>query len=161
MSDSHSHLDDSFIKHLRGCDEIWHAGDIGNFEIIEKLQDIAPLRAVYGNIDGTEIRKEFPLNLDFEVNGIKVFMTHIAGYPKRYNKRMLKILNAKRYDLVICGHSHIVKVVKDPIFHHLHMNPGAVGLQGFHKVRSMLRFTVTDAKIEDLELIELPRWPKD
>lgn len=160
LSDSHSHLDEAFLPHLKGSDEIWHAGDIGNLGISEQLKEIAPLRAVYGNIDGQDLRAEFPLNLEFEVDGLKVFMTHIAGYPKRYNKRMLKILQANKYDLVICGHSHILKVLRDSTFGHLHMNPGAVGLQGFHKVRTMLRFSINSGKIQDLEVIELPRWPK-
>ncbi len=159
MSDSHSHLDDKFLKHIKESDEIWHAGDIGNFEIVEQLRTIAPLRAVYGNIDGNDIRNEFPLNNSFEIDGLKVLMTHIAGYPKRYNQRLQKILKEHKYDLVICGHSHILKVMRDPRYGHLHLNPGAVGLQGFHKVRTMLRFKIEDATLKDLELIELPRWP--
>lgn len=159
MSDSHSHLDAKFIPHLKGSDEIWHAGDIGNIAIADALREIAPLRAVYGNIDGQELRREFPLNQVFEIEGLKVFMTHIAGYPKRYNKRLNAILAKDKYDLVICGHSHILKVMRDPKHGHLHLNPGAVGLQGFHKVRSLLRFDLFRGKVQNMEVVELPRWP--
>ncbi|WP_421753170.1 metallophosphoesterase family protein [Croceimicrobium sp.] len=161
LSDSHSHIDPAILKQLKGSDEIWHAGDIGDLKTAQILQKIAPLRAVYGNIDAQELRQEFPLNNSFEIEGIKVLMTHIAGYPARYNGRVKKLLGELKPDLFICGHSHILKVMRDPQFGHMHMNPGAVGLQGFHQVRTLLQFKIEKGKISDLAVAEWPRWPKN
>lgn len=159
LSDSHSHIDPKILKQLKNSDEIWHAGDIGNLDIMDRLAEIAPLRAVYGNIDGTEIRSQYPLNNIFELEGLKVCMSHIAGYPGKYNPRVRKLLALEKPDLFICGHSHILKVMRDKSFGHLHMNPGAVGLQGFHQKRTILQFNVEEARIKDLQVAEWPRWP--
>lgn len=160
LSDSHSHIDAKIMKHLEKSDEIWHAGDIGDPTIADQLSEIAPLRAVYGNIDGSDIRSSFPLNNIFEVNGLKVAITHIAGYPRKYNRRSQELIRQEKPDVFICGHSHILKVMRDPYSGHLHMNPGAIGLQGFHQKRTLLQFKVQDGKIADLEVAEWPRWPR-
>lgn len=160
LSDSHSHIEAPILKHLQGSDEIWHAGDIGDPALIQTLERIAPLRAVYGNIDGTELRSTFPLNAIFELEGLKVLMTHIAGYPNRYNQRARKLIEEVRPDLFICGHSHILKVMRDPKYGHLHLNPGAIGIQGFHQVRTLLQFEVEAGRLKNMEVAEWPRWPK-
>ncbi len=160
LSDSHSHIDTAILKKLEGSDEIWHAGDIGDLCIMEKLERIAPCRAVYGNIDGQEFRKSLPLYALFELEGLKVLITHIAGYPGRYNKRALGLIKENKPDLFICGHSHILKVMRDHKNGHLHLNPGAVGLQGFHQVRTILQFKIDSGDIKDLQVAEWPRWPR-
>lgn len=160
LSDSHSHIAPEVYKFLEGSDEIWHAGDIGDPSLITKLEAIAPLRAVYGNIDGTDLRRDYPLNLSFEVEGLKVLMTHIAGYPTKYNGRAHKLIQNYRPQLFICGHSHILKVMRDKTYGHLHMNPGAIGIQGFHQVRTLLQFKIDEGQIKDLQVAEWPRWPK-
>lgn len=159
LSDSHSHIDSKVIPILKGSDEIWHAGDIGDASILEPLKKVAPLRAVYGNIDGQGIRSDYPLNALFEIEGLKVLMTHIAGYPGRYNRRAIKLIDEHAPQLFICGHSHILKVMRDPKYGHLHMNPGAIGLQGFHQVRSLLQFQIANGKVKDLQVVEWSRWP--
>lgn len=159
LSDSHSHIDDKIMKHLETSDEIWHAGDIGDPTIADRLAEIAPLRAVYGNIDGSDIRSTYPLNNIFELNELKIIITHIAGYPRKYNRRSQELIRQEKPDVFICGHSHILKVMRDPISGHLHMNPGAIGLQGFHQKRTLLQFNLKDGKIADLEVAEWPRWP--
>ncbi len=155
ISDSHSHLDDSIIAHLQDCDEVWHAGDIGNEEVIHTLESIKPVKAVYGNIDHGSIKQEYPLNHRFNFEGLDVLMTHIGGYPGKYNKRVRMIFEADPPKLFICGHSHICKVMFDKEYNFLHMNPGAIGHHGFHKVRTMLRFSVGEGLIKDLEVVEL------
>lgn len=155
LSDTHSHFPEEILEHFKEVDEIWHAGDIGNYDLIEKLQSFKPLRAVYGNIDGAEIRKSFPLDLIFELEGLKVFMTHIGGYPEKYHPRIKSILKEEGPALFVCGHSHILKVIFDKKLNLLHINPGAAGREGFHKIRTLLRFAIEDAKIKDLEVIEL------
>lgn len=157
LSDTHSHIDDKVLKHLSTCDEIWHAGDIGTREVITSLETIAPVFAVYGNIDNQHLRQEFPLNQYFEREGLHVFITHIAGYPGKYNSRVKHFLTNNPIDLFICGHSHILKVLKDKKYQHLHINPGASGLYGFHQVRTLIRFTMHQKKITDLEVVELER----
>jgi len=155
ISDNHSYDGADLVEHLQGVDEIWHAGDIGSLASLEPLTVVAPLRAVYGNIDDTPVRNLYPLNLEWECEGVKVFMTHIGGYPGRYKARVAKLLKEKKPDLYICGHSHICKVMKDPQLDLLHMNPGAYGHHGFHKVRTMLKFEISEAKISNLRVIEL------
>ena len=157
LSDTHSYLDDPIVKHANWADEIWHAGDIGSVEVTDKLKTIKPVRAVYGNIDNSEIRSEFPLDNRFEVAGVKVWMTHIGGYPKRYHSRIKKILQTDPPDLFVTGHSHILKVMHDKEFNLLHMNPGAAGKHGFHQIRTMLRFELDLGTIKNLEVIELGR----
>lgn len=154
ISDTHSFLDSDVIEHLKKVDEIWHAGDIGNPALIKVMEDINPMKAVYGNIDGSEVRAAFPLNQSWECDGVKVFMTHIGGYPGRYTKRVKAILEAERPDLYICGHSHICKVLRDVKLDVIHMNPGACGIEGFHQFRTMLLFECNQGEIENLQCVE-------
>lgn len=155
LSDTHSYMDDRILKYASEADEIWHAGDIGEFKVADALQAIKPLRAVYGNIDDVEVRGEFPLNNIFTVDGVKVVMTHIGGYPGKYNARVKDLLLTEKPKLYICGHSHILKVMHDKKLNLLHMNPGAAGIHGFHQIRTMLRFSLDNGKIDNLEVIEL------
>ena len=157
ISDTHGFLDSRFITHLKKCDEIWHAGDIGCMEVAEKLKEIAPLKAVFGNIDNHKIRLEFPENLRFMSEKVDVFITHIGGYPGRYDKRVKEKLQTNPPTLFICGHSHILKVMNDKKLGILHMNPGAAGNSGLHKVKTMLRFKIDGKNISDLEVVELER----
>lgn len=157
LSDTHGYLDETILSHIRKADEVWHAGDIGTTAVTDAIKKEKPLRAVFGNIDGSELRKEFPLDVRFQCEGIEVFMTHIGGYPGRYEKRVRELLDENRPDLFICGHSHILKVVRDKKRGILHMNPGAIGKQGFHKVRTMLRFEVNGKELQNLEVIEYKR----
>ncbi len=157
LSDTHGHLDQTIIKYAKQADEIWHAGDIGDLMVTDALQKLKPLRAVYGNIDGTDARKEFPLHNRFICEGVDVWITHIGGYPSRYHPAIKEAISNNPPQLFICGHSHILKVMPDKKLNLLHMNPGAVGKHGFHKVRTMLRFTVHMGKIENLEVIEIKR----
>ncbi len=157
LSDTHGHLDQTIIKYAKQADEIWHAGDIGDLMVTDTLQKLKPLRAVYGNIDGTDARKEFPLHNRFICEGVDVWITHIGGYPSRYNPAIKEAISNNPPQLFISGHSHILKVMPDKKLNLLHMNPGAVGKHGFHKVRTMLRFTVHLGKIENLEVIEIKR----
>jgi putative phosphoesterase len=157
ISDTHGFLDSRFIYHLKNCDEIWHAGDIGSQEVAEKLKAIAPLKAVFGNIDSHKIRLDFPENLRFMCEQVDVFITHIGGYPGRYDKRVKKVLQSKPPTLFICGHSHILKVMNDKKLGILHMNPGAAGNSGLHKVKTILRFKIDGENISDLEVVELKR----
>lgn len=155
LSDTHGHLDERVFSYFEACDEIWHAGDIGTMEIIHQLESVKPLRAVYGNIDGHQIRAAVPEDLWFTVEGLSVWITHIGGYPPKYNKRTREILKEKSPDLMICGHSHILKIISDPKNNLLHINPGAAGIQGFHRIKTLVRFDINAAKIENLQVIEL------
>ena len=155
LSDTHSALDERFLPHLEDANEIWHAGDIGNVEIIDKLNKITQTRVVYGNIDNHTIRAEFPLNQSFKIEEINVFMTHIGGKPYSYTKRIANFLLETKPDLFICGHSHICKIQMDKKLNMLYMNPGAAGINGFHKVRTLIRFSIEGARIYDCEVIEL------
>jgi putative phosphoesterase len=155
ISDTHSFLDEAVFKHFETCDEIWHAGDFGNATVAEKLADFKPLRGVYGNVDGQDIRSIYPEHLRFTCEEVNVYMTHIGGYPPRYNAAVLKELRARPTQLFICGHSHILKVMYDEKLQCLHMNPGAAGNQGWHKVRTLLRFTIDGKNMKDCEVIEL------
>ena len=155
MSDTHNYMDDKILEYVSQADEVWHAGDIGNLQVADQIQEKRPLRAVYGNIDGTEVKKEFPLEQHFSIDGYQVFMTHIGGYPKRYAKGIKDKLKLKKPHLFICGHSHILKVINDHNLGLLHMNPGAIGKQGFHQKRTMLRFEINNSQIQNLEVIDL------
>ena len=155
LADTHSRLDKSLFKHFKYCDELWHAGDIGSLELAQELEAFKPLKAVYGNIDNREIKAVYPLNLAFETEGLKVFMTHIGGYPQRYTKRVKALLDKHQPDLYICGHSHILKIMPDKMRNLLHINPGACGWEGWHKIRTAIRFDVKNARIKNLEIIEL------
>lgn len=155
LSDTHSHLDPKLKKYLTSCDEIWHAGDIGALSVTDKLSEIAPVRAVYGNIDNDKVRVVHPENQIFELEGVKVLMTHIGGYPGRYNSRVRDLIIAEKPKLYICGHSHILKVMFDKKYNCLHMNPGAAGNHGFHKKKTLLRFSLDGGEIKNLEVVEL------
>ena len=155
LSDTHGFMDERFISHLKEADEIWHAGDIGERGILAQLSTYAPLKAVYGNIDGTDVRKVHPLNQTFMCENVKVFITHIGGYPNRYSAEALKEIQENKPQLFICGHSHILKVMYDDKYKLLHINPGAAGNHGFHNVKTMVRFTIDGEKIKDLEVVEL------
>lgn len=155
LSDTHGYLDEAILKHARQADEIWHAGDIGTIKIADELQAIKPVRAVYGNADGNDIRICYPLDNRFVIEGVDVLMTHIGGYPEHYDTRIRKILHEHPPQLFICGHSHILKVMRDPKYNMLCMNPGAAGVHGFHKVKTMLRFSIVNGKIDDLAVIEM------
>jgi len=155
LSDTHSYLDPAIFKHFKECDEIWHAGDIGEIEVLDKLNKFKPTRAVYGNIDAAIIRKECPLHQRFMCEGVDVWITHIGGYPKRYSPPIKEAIKKNPPKLFISGHSHILKVMYDKDLGLLHMNPGAAGKHGFHQVKTLLRFTIDGKDIKDLEVIEL------
>jgi hypothetical protein len=155
ISDTHNYLDPQVFKHFEACDEIWHAGDFGTVEIANQLKAFKPLKGVYGNIDGYDVRSIYPEKLIWTCEEVKVYMTHIGGYPDKYAKGIKQELIANKAQLFICGHSHILKVIYDNKIHCLHMNPGAAGNQGWHKVRTLLRFTIDGKNIKDCEVIEL------
>lgn len=157
ISDNHGYDGIDIIPYLESVDEVWHAGDIGSLKSIESIQRRWPFRAVYGNIDDHMTRAEFPLNQFWECEGVKIFMTHIGGYPGRYYSRVKEIITDYRPGLYICGHSHICKVMYDKKNQLLHMNPGAYGFKGWHKIRTMLRFSCEKGVIKDAEVIELGR----
>jgi putative phosphoesterase len=155
LSDTHSHLDDVILKYVDQADEVWHAGDIGHLEVTDALKKHKPLRAVYGNIDDDKARMEFPLHHRFFCEGVDVWITHIGGYPDKYNQEIRVEMAKNPPKLFICGHSHILKVIYDKKLQLLHMNPGAAGKSGFHQVRTMLRFVIDGDQIKDLEIVEL------
>ncbi len=155
LSDTHSHLDEAILKYVHQADEVWHAGDIGAISVTDTLKSIKPVRAVYGNIDNHDIQMDFPLDNRFMCQGVDVWMTHIGGYPNKYNLRIKEEIKVNPPKLFICGHSHILKVMWDKKLGLLHMNPGACGIHGFHQVRTMLRFVIDGADIKNLEIIEL------
>ena len=155
ISDTHNYLDEAVFKHFENCDEIWHAGDFGTAAISEKLKAFKPLRGVYGNIDGYDIRSELPEKLRFTCEEVEVLMTHIGGYPGRYAPGIRTELYAHPPKLFISGHSHILKVIFDDKIKCLHMNPGAAGNQGWHKVRTLIRFVIDGKDMKQCEVIEL------
>ncbi len=155
ISDTHSYLDDAVFKHFEKCDEIWHAGDFGNLELADKLAAFKPLRGVYGNIDGKDVRIVHPEHQRFFCEGVDVWMTHIGGYPDHYSPQVKPGIYTNPPKLFICGHSHILKVIYDKKLNLLHLNSGAAGKHGWHKVRTLLRFSISDDKISDLEIVEL------
>lgn len=157
LSDTHNYLDPALSKYLDSCDQVWHAGDIGTVSICQELEKIKPLTAVYGNIDGQDIRKIYPKHQQFNCEQVKVLMTHIGGYPEKYSKEALALIQATAPQLFICGHSHILKVMFDKKYNLLHINPGAAGMQGFHHIKTMVRFTIDKKDIKNLEVIELGR----
>lgn len=155
LSDTHGYLDEAIFKHFELCDEIWHAGDFGDVAVADTLAAFRPLRGVYGNIDGKDVRAVFPEHLRFNCEEVDVWMTHIGGYPNRYSPQVRKDIQLNPPQLFICGHSHILKVMYDQKLQCLHLNPGAAGKQGWHKVRTLLRFSINNNRIENLEVIEL------
>lgn len=155
LSDTHGHMDPTILKYAAQADEVWHAGDIGSLSVIDELEALKQVRGVHGNIDDHVIQKEFPENNRFMCEGVDVWITHIGGYPNRYNIRVRDEIRNNPPKLFICGHSHILKVMHDKKLGLLHMNPGACGKHGFHQVRTMLRFVIDGEKISDLEVVEL------
>ena len=155
ISDTHGYLDPKLLKHIDAADEIWHAGDIGSNSLAESIEKIRPFKAVYGNIDGADISGRFPEDLVFTCESVKVYITHIGGYPGKYPARIKKQLSVQQPQLFICGHSHILKVIYDQENSLLHINPGACGVHGFHAMRTAVRFEIDGAEIKNLAVIEL------
>lgn len=155
LSDTHSFLDKRVFDYFKDVDEVWHAGDIGNMEVVKLLTAFKPLRAVYGNIDTPEMRGLYPENLFWQIESVNILMTHIGGAPHKYPSRVKNLFNAYKPDIFICGHSHILRAINDKANNLLYLNPGACGNEGFHKVKTLMRFTVSEGKISALEVIEL------
>ena len=155
LSDTHGYWDDRYLKHFESCDEIWHAGDIGSMEVAEKLAAFRPLRAVHGNIDSGDVRRIYPAIDRFTIEGTDILLKHIGGYPGKYDASIRQHLFVRPPRLFVCGHSHILKVQYDKTLNMLHINPGAAGIYGFHKVRTLVRFTIDHGEFKDLEVIEL------
>jgi len=148
-------MDERILNYVLEADEVWHAGDIGSFEVTDRISEIKPLRAVHGNIDDMKVQNEFPQDQYFKCEDVTVWITHIGGYPGRYTPRVREVLDKVRPNIYVCGHSHILKVMPDKKRDLIHMNPGACGIRGMHSVRTMLRFVIDGADIKELEVIEL------
>lgn len=148
-------MDDRILAYAASVDEIWHAGDIGNLAVTDALASVKPLRAVYGNIDGKDARMEFLENIHFSLEGVRFMMTHIGGPAGKYTARVREIMDLEKPDVFICGHSHILKVMQVKARNLMHLNPGAAGVQGFHHIRTMLRFEVHHGKLQNMEVVEL------
>lgn len=157
ISDTHNTFDEPLQEFLRDVDEIWHAGDIGSIELADRIAAFKPLRAVYGNIDGGDTRYTYSDFLHFEVEDVSVLITHIGGYPRHYSPQALRHIQSLRPKIFVAGHSHILRVEYDKVYDMLHLNPGAAGCYGFHKVRTALRFTIDGSDIKDMDLWELER----
>lgn len=156
LSDTHSWLDPKIMQHFEKVDEIWHAGDVGDASLIDAMQKLKPVRGVYGNIDDQNVKYQFPLHNRFELEGFDIWMTHIGGFPGKYNQNLLPIFRQNPPDIFICGHSHILRVMRDKKYNNmLTINPGAAGVHGFHQVRTAMRFKLEDKKIFEMEIIEL------
>ena len=157
LSDTHSHMDQKALDFFKDCDEVWHAGDIGDVSVIDTLDSLFKTRTVYGNIDNHEIRSFIPEFQIFFIGKYKIIMTHIGGYPNRYAPKIKALLQKEKPNLFISGHSHILKVINDTKLNILHVNPGAYGKSGFHKVRTAVRFAIENDKISDFEILEIKR----
>ncbi len=157
LSDTHSFLHPRLFDFFAHCDELWHCGDIGKVEVMNKLQTFKPLRAVYGNIDGMEIRNQCKEIELFSVENLKICMTHIGGYPSRYDAKALKIIQENKPNIFVCGHSHILRVIYDQPHNLLYINPGAAGREGFHKKITFLRFEIINAIPTNMEIFEEER----
>lgn len=159
ISDTHGFLDENVFKHFEYCDEIWHAGDFGNIGLANHLASFRPLKGVYGNIDGTDIRSIYPEELVFMCEEVKILMRHIGGSPPKYNPETRKQLQLHQPQLFISGHSHLLKVIYDPKIQCLHMNPGAAGKHGWHKMRTLIRFVIDGKEMKECEVVELSTGP--
>ncbi|WP_412986255.1 metallophosphoesterase family protein [Pontimicrobium sp. IMCC45349] len=157
LSDTHSYIGEDILKYVKQVDQVWHAGDIGDLSVTDAIKNLKPLKAVYGNIDSKDARLEFPEHNRFFCENVDVWITHIGGYPNRYNPNIREEIKSNPPDLFICGHSHILKVMPDKKLGLIHMNPGAIGKHGFHKARTMLRFEINGKEIKNLEVIEYKR----
>ena len=155
ISDTHGYMDERILHHLKKCNLIIHAGDVGNKSVADQLSKISGFKCVYGNIDGTEIRSAYPEFEIIHIEGITILLIHIAGAIRKYNAQVRALIHEHHPEILICGHSHLLKVQKDPAFNLLYINPGAAGISGFHKVRTLLRFDVADGRVNNLEVIEL------
>ncbi len=156
LSDTHGFLDPKVFEHFKLCDEVWHAGDIGDMKVANQLKAFKPFRAVYGNIDDKDVQINFPENLFFNCEGLSVWITHIGGAPPRYNPTVVSRLKKEPPDIFICGHSHVLRVARDPAFHNmLYLNPGAAGNQGFHHMKTLLRFDLSAKQVKNMEVVEL------
>lgn len=155
LSDTHGYWDERYLKYFEECDEIWHAGDIGAKDVMDRLMEFKPFRGVYGNIDGQYIRKILPETNIFTIEGAEVIMKHIGGYPGKYDPSIRNLLKVSTPNLFISGHSHILKVKYDKDLGILHINPGAAGKYGFHTVRTLIKFDIDNCKFSNLEVIEL------
>lgn len=156
LSDTHGFLDNSIFEHFKDCDEVWHAGDLGDETLLRQLELFKPVRAVFGNIDDRTLQARLPEDLWFTCEGVTIWITHIGGVPPHYNTRIKKILKDKVPDIFICGHSHILRVMKDPQFKNmLYLNPGAAGNHGFHHMKTIMRFEITGKEIKNMQVIEL------
>jgi uncharacterized protein len=155
LSDTHGWLDDAVFRHFEQCDEIWHAGDIGTTAVLDQLKAFKPLKAVYGNIDGAEIRLDCPEHLRWNCEGVDVWITHIGGRPGNYALPIKNVIRSNPPKLFVCGHSHICLVKMDTTLKCLHINPGAAGRHGFHKVRTLLRFEIDNGRMQNMDVIEL------
>lgn len=156
LSDTHSYLDEQVFHYFAGCDQVWHAGDIGTLELAKRLEAFRPLKAVYGNIDNTLIRKHYPLDQWFTCQGLKVWIRHIVGRPNNYTPEVRKILETSPPDILVAGHSHILRVARDPNYNRLlYLNPGAAGLYGIHTIRTLLSFEIINKKVCNMEVVEL------
>lgn len=154
LSDTHGFLDPAVFDYFRECEEIWHAGDIGSVEVLDRLRAAKPVRAVFGNVDGPDLRAALDEDLDWEC-GLRILMTHIGGYPGRWDRRAKRLIEQRRPGLFVCGHSHVLRVMRDEKFGLLYLNPGAAGKQGWHKTRTALRFSVEGGRVHALEAMEL------
>lgn len=155
ISDTHGYLDEKVFEYFKNCDEIWHAGDIGEAAVIDALSAFKPVKAVFGNIDTKDMQSRYPENLAFDCEGLKILMTHIGGTPPNYNPRVRPLLENHQPDIFICGHSHILKIGKDAKRNLLFLNPGAAGNHGFHKIKTIVRFQIESKQIKNMEVIEL------
>lgn len=156
LSDTHGFLDQSIFEHFKYCDEVWHVGDIGDEDLLHELEAFKPVRAVYGNIDNRTLQNNLPEDLWFNVEGLTIWMTHIGGAPPNYNPRVKKILAERIPDIFICGHSHILRIKRDPKFNNmLYLNPGAAGNHGFHHIKTLVRFELKEKEVRNMEVIEL------
>ena len=157
LSDTHGWLNPAVFEFFKDCDEIWHVGDIGSTDVADSLSAFKPLRAVYGNIDDQKVRLMFPRVNIFTIENVKVMMTHIGGYPNHYEPGIKELIIKEKPNIFISGHSHILKVMNDHDLHLLHINPGAAGNSGFHKVMTMVRFQIDESEIKNMELYEKKR----
>lgn len=155
LSDTHGYIDPKIYEHFKNVDEIWHAGDVGSIEVIDELSQFKPVIGVYGNIDNHEIRTEFPEFVSMNREGMKILMTHIGGKPGKYSQPAYSKIKEEKPDLFICGHSHILLIKYDPYSKMLWMNPGACGYKGFHQVKTLVRFSISEGRVHDLEVIEI------
>lgn len=157
ISDTHGYIDDKLIGFFSECDEIWHAGDVGDYSVIDRLSEISEVKVVFGNIDGTDIRSDFKENLKFQCENMNVWITHIGGYPGKYDFRIRNELMTNPPDIFVAGHSHILKIIYDNKINCLHINPGAYGKSGIHKVRTALKFEIDKEEVRNMKILEIER----